>query len=127
MSLWAILAAPLILGNDVTSMDANTLAALSNPEIIAVDQDQSGSQGKQIIVAGTLEIWAKPLHDGSTAVVMLDRGASSFNMTLNFSDIHQPVTSHVRDLWAHQDLGAFSGSFTANVPSHGAYMVIVRP
>lgn len=120
MSLWAILAAPLILGNDLTNMDAASFSALSASEIIAVDQDSAGVQGHRISINGPLEIWSRPLANGNTAVLLLNRGLIDSPMTYTFAG-----ASGIRDLWTHQALGRFNGSFTATVPAHGAVMLLV--
>jgi alpha-galactosidase len=120
MSLWAILAAPLILGNDLTNMDAASFTALSASEIIAVDQDRAGIQGRRVSVSGSLEIWTRPLANGNTAVLLLNRGLASAPMTYTFTG-----ASGIRDLWENKNLGIFNGSFTAEVPAHGAVMLLV--
>jgi len=124
-SLWAISAAPLILGNDMASMSAATRDILTNAEVIAVDQDSLGVQGIKVADNGAgLQVWSKRLAgNGNVAVVLLNRSASSANVTVNWSSIGLSGSANVRDLVAHIDRGAFSGSYTANVPSHGVVMV----
>jgi alpha-galactosidase len=125
MSLWALLAAPLLAGNDLRAMDAETKAILMNPEVIAVDQDRKGVEGHRIWDEGPLEIWARPLADGSAAVGFFNRGESELNNTLDFKMLGLSKTVHLRDLWRHQDLGIVSGSYTAAIPKHGAVMLKV--
>src|SRR6266540_6900146 len=84
MSLWALLAAPLLAGNDLRTMNAETKEILTNPEIIAVDQDAKGAQGHRVWDEGPLEIWVKPLADGSNAVGLFNRGESELKITLDF-------------------------------------------
>lgn len=126
-SLWSILAAPLILGNDIRNMSVAVKSILINPEVIAINQDQKGKQGIRIKQSGSAEIWLKDLQNSNTkAVVLFNRGASSQNITVNWSDISLPAgTNKVRDLWAQQDKGLFTNSFTANVSSHGVVMIKV--
>lgn len=126
MSLWSLLAAPLLAGNDLTKMTPETLAILTNPEVIAVDQDTDGVQGHRVSEEGPLEVWMKPLSDGSKAVGLFNRGESAMTVRVNFSDIGAPETARVRDLWAHKDLGDFHGNFSAEVPKHGVVMIGVR-
>jgi alpha-galactosidase len=126
MSLWSILAAPLLAGNDLSKMSAADLAILTNKEVIAVDQDAKGVQGRRVAQEGPLEVWAKPLADGSYAVGLFNRGESANPVTLQLKGIGISGSAHVRDLWAHRDLGSFSGSYTATVPKHGAVMLKVR-
>ena len=125
MSLWAMQAAPLIAGNDLRTMSAETKAILTNAEVIAVDQDSLGAQGT-LVSSGPPErqLWSKPLRDGSRAVVLLNRASSSDSISLSFrrAGIHTDSAS-VRDLWRHADLGRFRGSFTAVVPGHAALML----
>ncbi len=123
-SLWAISAAPLILGNDMTNMSASAKAILTNSEVIAVDQDALGVQGTKVADNGNgLQVWSKKLQGGSVAVVLLNRSGSAANITANWSNIGVSGSASVRDLWAHTDLGSFSNSYTANVPSHGVVML----
>ena len=123
MSLWALLAAPLLAGNDIRSMSDETKAILTNPEVIAVDQDSKGVQGHRVWDEGPLEIWVRPLADGSSAVGLFNRGESEFKITVDFNSIGVTGPARVRDLWQHQDLGTVSGSYTASVPRHGVVML----
>jgi len=127
MALWAILAAPLLAGNDVRSMNAETKDLLLNTEVIAVDQDAKGVQGRRIWDEGPLEIWARPLADGSQAVGLFNRGESSLLMTLEMKQLGVTGTVHLRDLLDHKDLGTATGSYTTQVPQHGVVMLKVLP
>jgi alpha-galactosidase len=129
-SLWAIMAAPIIAGNDLRKMSAATKATLTNSEVIAVDQDPLGSQGRRVASPGTnLEVWSKPLSGSNTrAVALFNRNDSgSASITVQWSALGIPGgAAAVRDLWTHADLGTFSGSYTAtSVPSHGVVMLKV--
>ena len=128
-SLWCLLAAPLMAGNDLANMSAETRAILTNREVIAVDQDPLGAQGRRVKKDGDSEVWSKEMKDGSRAVILLNRGASENEISVAWSDIGYPeyLSASVRDLWAAKDLGKFTGSFKASVPSHGVVMVIVKP
>jgi alpha-galactosidase len=126
MSLWSILAAPLLAGNDLSKMKPEDLAILTNKEVIAVDQDSKGVQGHRVAEEGPLEVWAKPLADGSYAVGLFNRGESANPVTLELKDIGISGEAKVRDLWAHRDVGSVSGSYTATVPKHGAVMLKVK-
>jgi alpha-galactosidase len=125
MSLWALLAAPLLAGNDVRNMDGETKAILTNSEVIAVDQDSKGIQGHRLWDEGPLEIWAKPLADGSYAVGLFNRGESQLPITLTFQMLGFAGSAHLRDLWSHQDLPPQKDSYTAAVPKHGVVMLKV--
>jgi alpha-galactosidase len=128
-SLWSILAAPLIAGNDLHTMPPEIAGILLNKEVIAVDQDPKGIQGNRVKKEGEREIWARPLRDGSQAVVLFNRGEYSSEITLQWRDLNWKDTkvATVRDLWAHQDWGAMRDAYTANVPSHGVKMIRVTP
>ncbi len=125
MSLWCILAAPLISGNDLTKMSQETLAILTNPEVIAVDKDPAGIEGHRVSEEGPLQVWMKPLADGSKAVGLFNEGESTMPVTIHFKDIGFTGKVSVRDLWERKDLGTFNGSYTAQVPRHGAVMIKV--
>jgi alpha-galactosidase len=127
MSLWCLLAAPLLAGNDLSKMSAETLAILTNPEVVAVDQDRLGVQGQRVAQEGQLEVWVKPLADGCKAVGLFNRGESPMPVTAYFRDVGVGDAAAVRDLWQKRDLGVFHSSFTAQVPSHGVVMVKVKP
>ncbi|HVM61683.1 MAG TPA: PKD domain-containing protein [Verrucomicrobiae bacterium] len=129
-SMWCVVAAPLIAGNDLRNMSPTTRGILTNPEVIAVDQDPAGIQGTPVAktpgVGGTLEVWCKPLGTNSTtkAVALFNRSLASTNITVTWSEILLPCgTASVRDLWARSDLGTFANSYSAVIPSHGVQLL----
>ena len=126
-SMWCIMAAPLITGNDLSSMSATTKAILTNPEVVAVDQDPLGQQGRVVAGSGTnQEVWSKTLTGTNTrAVALFNRGSSSASITVKWSQIGIPAGSAtVRDLWQAKDLGPFTDEYTAsNVASHEVVML----
>jgi alpha-galactosidase len=127
-SMWAILAAPLIAGNDLRSMSSATQATLTNPEVMAVDQDALGAQGRLVASPGAnLQVWSKALSGANTrAVALFNRNNSgTAAVTVQFSALGIPASAAtVRDLWNHSDLGSFNGSYTASaVPSHGVVLL----
>lgn len=125
MTLWSLLAAPLIAGNDLAHMTPETRSILTNPEVIAVDQDLAGIQGHRVSQLGPLEVWMKALADGSKAVGLFNKEQGYIPVTVSFRDIGLGGSGCVRDLWARKDLGRFNDSFTAEVPQRGALMVRV--
>jgi alpha-galactosidase len=125
MSLWCILSAPLLAGNDIRSMSPSIASILMNKEVIAVDQDRLGRQGVRVAKDGDLEVWAKPLAEGAYAVGLFNRSAEAGKITAKWSDIGIQGSHAVRDLWKHQDLGSVADAFTAEVPSHGVVMIKV--
>jgi alpha-galactosidase len=129
MSLWSISKAPLIIGCDVRNISQEYLEILTNTEVIAVNQDSLGIQGKkiQIDVDNNTEIWAGPLADSSKVVLAFNRDDNIIRTILVlFTDLGWQSTSQVqvRDLWSHKDLGQFQGNYTASdIPSHGVQML----
>jgi alpha-galactosidase len=128
-SMWCLLAAPLMAGNDIRSMSADIHDILTNKEVIAIDQDPLGREGRRVKRADGLEVWAKQLADGGRAVALLNRTGAEANIAVSWTDLGYPdhVPAKVRDLWAKKDLGEKSGSFSASVLSHGVVMVRIEP
>ena len=128
-SLWAILAAPLIAGNDLRDMRPEIHDILTDKEVIAVDQDSLGREGERVRKNGDAEVWSKQLKDGSRAVILLNRASSEQEITTSWEDLGYPdhLNASVRDLWQHKDLGKFTGKFSAPVVSHGVVMITVKP
>ncbi|GAM28028.1 hypothetical protein SAMD00019534_112040, partial [Acytostelium subglobosum LB1] len=129
-SLWSIMSSPLIAGNDLRNMDAQTLAILTASEVIAVNQDQLGRQGALVrsINGGLQQIWGRMLADGSRAVVLFNSDTATSDIQLLWSDIWlmSGQSMNVRDLWARQELGVYTGSYMAiNIPAHGSVMLRV--
>jgi alpha-galactosidase len=128
-SMWSMLAAPLIAGNDLAAMSDDTKSILMNKAVIAVDQDPLGMEGRRVKKTGDLEIWSRQLAGGYRAVVLLNRGAAAHNITLHWEDMGYPasVRATVHDLWKGTSTTVTNGIFTATVPSHGVVMVKVEP
>ena len=128
-SLWCILNAPLIAGNDLRNMSPEIKEILTNKEVIAINQDPLGREGHRVWKDGDLEIWAKPMQDGSRAVLLLNRGAAESEITVPWTALAYPdhLSASVRDLWAHKDLGKFTGKFSAKVPSHDVVVITIKP
>ncbi|MGC4087804.1 MAG: glycoside hydrolase family 27 protein [Polyangiaceae bacterium] len=126
-SMWAMMAAPLIAGNDVARMSDATRQILLNDEIIAVDQDPLGKQGRPISASKTLEVWSKPLSGSSSyAVALFNRTAAAADISVSWSELGITGSATVRDLWAHANLGSIVSGYTAtNVPSHGVVILKV--
>ncbi|MHB8814070.1 MAG: glycoside hydrolase family 27 protein [Steroidobacteraceae bacterium] len=129
LSLWAILAAPLIAGNDLTQMSPATRAILTNREVIAVDQDSLGMEGHRAWKDGNAEIWVRPLTEGREAVVLLNRGDRPRSIRLDWSALGLPsyLPLRFRDLWRHEDLPLATGSLTLQVPPTAVRMLRETP
>jgi alpha-galactosidase len=125
--MWAMLAAPLLTGNDITKMSATTKAILTNQEVVDVDQDPLGKQGTMVATAGSnLEIWSRQLSGtNARAVALFNRSGGAASMSVTWTQIGLPAgAATVRDLYAQKDLGSFSDSYKADsVPSHGIVML----
>ncbi len=126
VSLWCLLAAPLIFSGDLTRLDEFTLSLLTNDEAIEVDQDPLGKPGRRVARDGKLEVWAKDMEDGTKAVGLFNRGETEATVTARWSDLGINGPMVVRDLWRQKDLGRYDGEFKATVPGHGVTMVRVR-
>jgi alpha-galactosidase len=126
-SLWAIMAAPLIAGNDIRTMSDTTRDILTNREVIAVDQDSLGAQGWLAAQPSPdLQVWVKPLRDGARAVALVNRTEAAAEIAAAWSTIGLPPgPATVRDLWAHAERGRYTDRYAATVPSHGVVMVRV--
>jgi alpha-galactosidase len=128
-SFWCLLAAPLIAGNDLKNMTPEIKEILTNAEVIAVNQDPLGMQGRRVRKNGDLDVWARQLKDGSRAVILFNRGEADADMSVSWEDLGYPahLSASVHDLWLKKDLGRFTGTFSAKVASHGVVMVKVAP
>ena len=126
-SLWCILAAPLIAGNDIRKMTPEIRDILTNKEVIAVDQDSLGKQGRKVKDLGDLEVWSKELRDGSRAVVLFNRSKKSAKIGISWEEIgmNKAALMKVRDLWKKKDLGVFKNGYSATVPPHDVIMIKV--
>ena len=127
LSLWSLLPSPLMVGADLPDNDPWTLALLTNPEVIAVNQDAGGAAGRRVAGRDEWEVWSKTLADGSVAVGLFNRGDFDDTATVSANDLGISGRYSIRDLWRRQDLGAFDGAFSAPVPAHGVVLVRLRP
>ncbi len=125
MSLWCLLASPLLLGCDLTKLDDFTLSLLRNDEVLAVDQDPLCRQASRVFQDTTnqIEVWSKALEDGSHAVGLFNRSDAPATVTARWADLGVTGKLVVRDLWRQKDLGKFSTDFQAMVPRHGVVLV----
>jgi alpha-galactosidase len=122
-TMWSELAAPLMLGTDLATMSAMTATIVTNPEVIAIDQDPAGVQGMRIAQQEAAEIWARPLANGDTAVAILNPSDQPVSVTTAATALGLPASPmyHVRDVWAHQTNDT-TGSVTATVEPHDVVM-----
>jgi alpha-galactosidase len=125
LGLWALLAAPLLLGCDITTLDSATLEMLGNREALAINQDPLGRQARRIASFGTTEVWRKDLADGSAAIGMFDRGQGG---TIGFAwrELHLARPTAVRDIWSRRHLDADDG-LQVWLPPHGSILLRLEP
>lgn len=126
ISLWHLLAAPLLIGCDLTDLDPFTRALLTNDEAIAVNQDPLGRQAVRVDrQGGGGEVWARPLADGGQAVGLFNRGKETRTVRAEWSKLGLGGRQRVRDLWRRKELGEFESGWSAEIPSHGAALIKV--
>jgi len=128
-SIWAMLAAPLIAGNDLSRMDADTRRILTNAEVIRVDQDPLGRQGRRVWRQGDLEVWVRTLADGERAAVLFNRGEAPADIKVTWAqlDLAPHLKAQVHDLWSGRKTRGVSGEYGGRVAPHGVIMVRVTP
>jgi len=126
LSMWAMLAAPLMVSDDLTKLSSAGLAALQNTEVIAIDQDPAGIQGTLLSTAGGAQVWVKPLVGGARAVALLNRGSSATRIQTSASAVGLPPASSysVRNVWTHTT-STSRGSIGAEVPGDGTVLLRV--
>jgi hypothetical protein len=127
ISLWCLLCSPLLIGCDMTQLDAFTLNLLTNDEVLEVSQDPLGKQARRIAKEGSLEVWAKSMEDGSVTAGLFNRDETPRTVTAKWSDLGRSGKMRVRDLWRQKDLGTFDSRFETEVPRHGVALVRLFP
>jgi alpha-galactosidase len=126
-SLWCMLAAPLMAGNDLRTMSADTRGILTNREVIAVDQDPLGREATRLLAKDGVEVWTKPLQGGGLAIGLFNRNDEEATGSFTWAQagrIARPAV--VRDLWRHSDVAPAADGFGAAVPAHGVVMLAVK-
>jgi alpha-galactosidase len=127
MSLWSLLAAPLLAGNDLRSMSEETKSILMNAEVIAIDQDPDAQPVKKISEQGPLVVAARRLMHQTWAVGLFNRGEAAAKLSVTWKELGLHGKLQVRDLWAHKDLGKVADQFSTEVPSHGVVLITIKP
>ena len=126
MSMWCMLAAPLLLGNDVRTMDDETKETLMNPEIISINQDRLGQQARRVMDTGNYEVWTKPLTEDRVAVACLNTGSEEQTVTLDLTALTLPASATVRDVWTHQDLGEVEGELVTTLAPYATHVFVLQ-
>ena len=127
ISLWSLLASPLLLGCDLTNMDDFTLNLITNAEVIEVNQDPLGDQASLVERVGEKESWVKQMEDGSKVVGLFNRSFFDAEMTISWEKLGIGKYCRIRDLWRQKDIGRSNESFKAQVPRHGVVLVRLFP
>jgi len=125
MSLWAVLGAPLLAGNDLSKMSAADKAILTNREVIAIDQDALGKGGDRLRQIGDLSIWERPLSGGRTAVAIVNASWGGRDVPIDLATIGFPKGAKARDVWADKDLGRLHGMVNRHLPGHSVMLLIL--
>ncbi|HEX6453822.1 MAG TPA: glycoside hydrolase family 27 protein, partial [Trebonia sp.] len=127
-SMWSIVAAPLIIGSDVTSLSQSSIAMLTNREVLAIDQDPLGVQGTAIATSGNAQVWTKPLSGGDWAVALLNRGTTpqTISTTADQVGLHPAASYALRDVWQHTTTET-AGKISATVAPHSTVLLRVSP
>jgi alpha-galactosidase len=118
MTLWSMIAAPLLMSCDIASMDDFTLGLLTNPEVLEINQDALGIQGKPAVIDGDIQVWTRELADGSKAVAIFNLGYGTDLANVNFEQLGLAKEQRVRDVWSHKDLGVKSNGFEESLKGH---------
>lgn len=128
ITLWSILAAPLLIGCDMEQIDEFTLSILSNREVISVNQDIAGIQGNRVYADNEreIEVWSKPLNDGSVAVGLFNLSDNKQEISITWDKLNIQDRQKVRNLWTQKDEGVFSSEFQANVLPHGVVFIKIE-
>ena len=127
-SLWCMLAAPLMAGNDLRDMSKSTIEILTNKEVIAIDQDILGKQGYKIKDYGNLEIWLKPLKSEDIAICFLNRNIKAKNINIDWQNLGIKGNYILRDLWKKKNIGNTNKNFIAKIDCHGVILLkLIKP
>jgi len=127
MSLWSMLSAPLLAGNDLRTMTDETKSILMNAEVVAIDQDPAAKPTQVLKEEGKVEVLWRSLADGSVVVGLYNRGEQATDVSFAWSDLKLGATKklHARDLWKHSDVAVSGDTYTATVPMHGVVLLRV--
>lgn len=126
MALWAMSGAPLLAGNDLTTMSSDTKAVLTNPAVLAIDQDALATQGKKVADASGHQVYSKVLSGtGRRAVLLLNRGSAAATISVRFDDLGLGATATIQNVWTAADLGAHATSYAVEVPAQDSVLLLV--
>lgn len=135
-SMWAMLSAPLMAGNDIRTMDAESKRILTNKEVISINQDPLGNQARKFMDMGEYEIWGKELKNGEAAICFMNRTDKEWKLNYNWKKnpiyYMQSINFYtkeyqIKDLWEHKYIGTTEKNTTYNIPAHGVLLVLLTP
>ena len=126
LSLWSLLPSPLMLGANLPDNDAWTLSLLTNPEVLAVDQDSAGNAARRILHDDVSEVWERTLSDGSIAVGLFNVDGLDGSVSVPLQDLGLSGRYTGRDLWLRKDLGVVPDTLTMSVPAHSAVLIRLK-
>ncbi len=127
ISLWALVASPLMIGCDMTQLDEFTLNLLTNDEVIDINQDPLGAGAAKVSTHNRAEVWVRPLADGSIAVGLLNAALFEQEVTLDMKALGLDGKWRVRDVWRQKDEGVFEGTYKYNVYGHATHLIRLYP
>jgi len=127
ITLWTILASPMLLGCDLSQVDDFTLDLLTHEEVLAIHQDYPGKQGRLIKTDGNIQIWVKPLSSGQLAVGLVNMGHFTQTASVSWKDLGVSGPQSVRNIWERKNIGTFSTSYQVPVASHGTVFLLISP
>lgn len=127
MSLWAMLAAPLMAGNDLRNMDETTKMILTNHEVIEIDQDPLGKSAKKAIDDGEFEVFVKSLANNEFSVCFFNRENKEVEIDFDWKRIDISANYQIRDLWQHKDIGKTNKNFKSKIAEHGIVHLRLKP
>jgi alpha-galactosidase len=126
--MWCLLSAPLLIGCDLDQLDAFTLNLLTNDEVLALQYDALGKQAVRVATVGPVDVYLKPLEDGSSALGFFNRGSSAYKVAFNkFPRIGLTAKLKARDLWRQKDLPNIDGTLQLDLPADGVQLIKVSP
>ncbi|WP_263377503.1 glycoside hydrolase family 27 protein [Granulicella paludicola] len=125
MSLWAVMGAPLIAGNDLSKMSDVTKSILMNREVIAIDQDALGKGGDRTLQLGDFSVWERPLSGKRLAIALVNVSVSGRDIPVNLAQIGVPKGAKIHDVWGNKELRPVQGVLNERFPGHGVILLIV--
>jgi hypothetical protein len=123
ISLWSLLASPLLIGCDLGHADQFTLNLLTNDEVLAIDQDSLGLGARQVLDKDSLQVWKKPLADGAFAIGLFNLSSAYKTVSLDPAKIGLSGYNKIRDLWRQQELATTGSLITGKIPPHGVLLL----